>query len=68
MFKDVKMTMPPSHSLEIQKDSRWNEASPSVLNAKSNVLDNLKSNLDKLKELHSRLQFMLGEIKVLIRK
>jgi hypothetical protein len=68
MFEGVKMMMPPSHGLDIKKDSRWKEAAPAVLNATSNVLDNLKSNLNKLEELHSRLQYMLGEIKILIRK
>jgi hypothetical protein len=61
------MTTPPTN-LESKKDPRWEPARTSLAENKSNVLENLKSNLDQLEELHRRLQFMLGEIKGLIRK
>lgn len=59
------MNVPPAHGLEIQvKEIEETNVSRTT----SNVLDSLKSNLDKLEDLHSRLQFMLGEIKGLVRK
>ncbi|MEQ1877269.1 MAG: hypothetical protein ABL958_11520 [Bdellovibrionia bacterium] len=70
MFRGMKMTNPPVHGLEIQEEnSRWSESESNFVPAtESNVLECLKTNLNKLEDLHSRLRFMLGEIKVLIRK
>jgi hypothetical protein len=62
------MKVPPNQTVQASTDSRWNEMPLSTFESKSNVLESLKTNLDQLEELHSRLQFMLGEIKTLIRR
>ena len=59
------MTIP---QVEIQEETKALSQEKSAHSATSNVLECLKSNIDRLEELHSRLQFMLGEIKILIRK
>lgn len=65
------MSMPPAqtkfHSTEATAESR-REAARAESHRESNVLEHLKSNIDKLEEMHRRLQFMLGEIKGLIRR
>jgi hypothetical protein len=64
---DTGMTVPPPQVAEVKNPQKvW--ADVSSFDGGSNVLANLKDNLDRLEELHSRLQFMLGEIRGLIRK
>ena len=62
------MTVPPPQTAEVKKKEQAAWADVSSFEGGSNVLANLKSNLDRLEELHSRLQFMLGEIRTLIRR
>ncbi len=61
-----EMTVPPPQAAEIKTEKSW--ANVSSFEGGSNVLANLKTNLDRLEDLHNRLQFMLGEIRTLIRK
>ncbi|HEX4925644.1 MAG TPA: hypothetical protein VFV50_16230 [Bdellovibrionales bacterium] len=70
--EDKRMSLPPAQTkihADAQRDSRWADAAHAAdARRESNVLEHLKSNIDKLEEMHRRLQFMLGEIKGLIRR
>jgi hypothetical protein len=49
--------------------SKWSEETLSQQDPfQGNVLESLKQNLNHLNELHSRLEFLMGEIRGLIRK
>ena len=47
--------------------SRYNEL-PDSISSELDVIEQLKSNINQLEDLHGRMQYMMGELKGLVRK